>query len=301
MSVNNGTKHVYVGQQYISDFTGCTFYYPSNDFENDLRGLYNNKEFVLFNVVEDHDEIDVVISFPNEYDCIHYWKGKETVVTKSKNAHLTYHGHGKRKKATGEIHIISEGSNPLKGKSPYTESFVSSSSDITNHPLPICRMELTETPGSVKPNKEIGNYFNTDISTCFFNTIEVHLAKKGYLKSLAAPVPSDDPWRSMFIYNSMHTFYLKKIQRRPGWFPQALALQTKSFELIILATREYKNMSYEKNAIRYFQTRDYFRELSKRMVLDHGVGFFIEQSPSKPSSSKGKLMSDYLKTRSKKN
>jgi len=295
MSVNNGKIHDYAGQQYMSDFTRCTFYFPSNNSENNLRGLFSDKEVLLFNMEEKNHDIDVVISFPDNYDCVHYWKGKETLVNKSQKSHLTYHGSRKRKKATGEIHIVSNGNNPLKGKAPYTESHLASSSNIVDHPLPICRIELSNTPGSVKPQKNIINYFHTDTSKCFFNTIEVSLTKKGYLKSIAAPIPSNDPWRATFIHTSMHSFFLRKTFLRPGWYPQALALQTKTFELIIIATREYRNQSYANNSISYFHTKDYFREMGKRKVIEHRGGFFIDKTPNEPNNPEAKLMSDYLK------
>ena len=125
--------------------------------------------------------------------------------------------------------------------------------------------------------------FRTQSKRCFFNTIEVHLARCGYLNNLASvarKVP--DEYASLFINMSMHTFYLNKMERRPGFFPQALALQTENFELIILATREYKNPSYENNSLRYFYTKDYFGDLSSRNIFHHLGGFFMDQKSNMP-------------------
>ncbi len=293
-TVNNGIQHDYTNQCFVTELTGSSFYFPSTANENSLRGLFIGKDVILFNIKETDNDVDVIVSIPDGFDCVHYWKGKVTSKTESKNAHLTYHGRRKRKKATGEIHVISDGMDPLSGKCPYTESHISSSSNIRDHPLPICRIELSKNPGSVVPKKAIINYFHTDIPHCFFNTLEIHLAKKGYLRTVADPTPRNDPWRSLFIYNSMHTFFLKKIERRPGFYPQVLALQTRTFELIIMATREYKNLTYKRNSVKYFHTRDYFRELGKRKVIECQGGYFIDRSPNEPTNPEAKLMLDYL-------
>lgn len=92
----------------------------------------------------------------------------------------------------------------------------------------------------------------------------------------------------------MHAYFLGKIERRPGLYPQVICLQTDSFELIILATHEYKNASYDSNKLKYFHTKDYFRDLCGRRVMEQKDGFFIDQLANGKRAVGGKHMSDFL-------
>jgi len=278
--MNNGTPHDCSLQEYACDFTGCTVYFDNHTSNtNRIRASFNGKNVLLFSIEERTDSVEIYITIPDKFHCIHYKNGTSTKICLSKNAHITYHGKPKGKKITGEIHIINDGLNTFKGEADKTEAPVASSSNIEIHPLPICRIELSENIGSVTPKNKIINYFEVQSSTCFFNTIEVHLARRGYMNNLASVARNiPDIFASLFIHMSMHAFYLNKLERRPGLFPQAIALQTKKFELIILATHEYKNPSYDNNSVHYFHTKDYFQDLESRNIIQHMDGYFIDQS-----------------------
>jgi len=295
MSTNNGTPHNTKEQQFLSDFSHCTFYFFSEANENRLKGIYQEKEFVAFCLAEKEHCVDIYVSIPDKYKCVHYKKGAITSSVISRKAHLTYHGTQKRKKISGEIHIVTDQMNPLKGKSKYTEAPLASSSNIQIHPLPVCRIEISSNPGELEQPSKAVNYFYANTTGCFFNTIEVHLARKGYMRDLAS-VSQNIPaaWASVFMHTSMHTYFLGKLERRPGHFPQALCLQTRRFELIVLATHEYKNTSYTENGVKYFYTKDYFRDLGSRNVIEHADGWFIDQLPDGTKRPDSKRLSDLL-------
>lgn len=260
------------------------------------KALHAGKPILAFCLEESKAGVEVFITIPDGYNCMHFRKGIETSCVESKNAHLTYHGIKKRQKLTGEIHVSSEGCNPLKGKAPYTEApNSSSSSSIELHPLPVCRIELSGSPGQIDAHEHIDNYFETQQAQYFFNTIEVHVAKKGYARKIASASRGISPlWASVFIHTSMHACFLGKIERRPGLYPQVMCLQTGSFELIILATHEYKNAIYHSNKLKYFYTKDYFRDLGRRRVKQQESGFFIDQQANGKQEAGEKYMSDFL-------
>lgn len=296
MIINNGIQHDSKGQRFLSEISRCTYYFDSDSHKSRLKGLFEFREFIAFCLKESGSSVDVYVTIPDGYECIHYKKGTITSTVKSQDAHLTYHGTPKRKKITGEIHVITGKENPLKGKSPYTEAPLAGTSNIQIHPLPICRIELSENPGELKQSSKTSNFFHTKTQGCFFNTIEVHLARKGYLYDVASvsrTIPA--AWASVFIHTSLHAYFLGRLERRPGNFPQALCLQTERFELIVLATREYKNPNYTQNTVKYFHTKDYFRELGGRNIIEHANGWFIDQVPGGRQKPGSKLLSDLLK------
>lgn len=296
MNINNGTLHDTTGQQFLSEVSRCTYYFPSDLCENRLKGVYEQSDFVAFCLAEKKHSVDIYTTIPDEYECIHYKKGIITSSVKSRNSHLTYHGTPKRKKISGEIHIVTDKMNPLKGNSPYTEAPLACSSNIQIHPLPICRIELSSNPGNLKQDSKASNYFHVNTPRCFFNTIEVHLARKGYMYDIAS-VSNGIPtaWASVFLHTSLHAYFLGRLERRPGFCPQALCLQTQSFELIVLATQEYKNPKYTHNSLKYFYTKDYFRDLGSRNVIDHVDGWFIDQVADGIKKVGSKQLSDLLK------
>lgn len=293
--MNNGIKHDIRGQKYRSDFSLCTYYFDSHESVAKIKALRDGKPILAFCLKELDGGVDVFITIPDGYECMHFRKGKLTSNIESKNAHLTYHGIAKRKKMTGEIHISSDGYNPLKGKAPYTEAPNASSSNIELHPLPVCRIELSESTGQIAEHRHIENYFETQLPKCFFNTIEVHVAKKGYAKKIASASTFISPiWASVFIHMSMHAYFLGRIERRAGHYPQVICLQTHNFELIILATHEYKNATYDSNKLKYFHTKDYFNDLCRRRVIEDENGFFIDQLTNNKQTTNPKYMSDFL-------
>lgn len=294
--MNNGTPHDYSQQEYACDLTGCTFYFDNHrSNKNMIRATLDGTNVLLFSIEELTNSVDVYITIPDNFHCIHYKNAATTKECLSKNAHLSYHGKTKRKKITGEIHINNDAINAFRGEANKVEAPIASSSNIEIHPMPICRIELSKSVARVTPQNDIFNYFELNTKTCFFNTIEVHLARCGYLNNLASVARKiPDEYSSLFIYMSMHTFYLNRLERRPGFFPQALAVQTDNYELIILATCEYKNPSYESNSLRYFYTRDYFKGLSSRNIIHHEDGFFIDQRSNMPQKDRGNRLLSIL-------
>jgi hypothetical protein len=282
---NNGTPHDYSRQELVCDLTGCTFFFDNHvSNTNKIRAIRAGLTTLLFAIREKTDFVDAYITIPDKFDCIHYKGASQVTTFQSRNAHLTYHGRPKRKKITGEIHVKNDGVDPFRGRADKTEAPVVSSRNIEVHPLPICRIELSEDVGSLTSSDEIANYFQIQTEKCHFNTIEVHLARRGYMQNLASVariIP--DEYSSLFIHTNMHAFYLGRVDRRPGRFPQALVLQTERFELIILATHEYKNARYETNSLRYFRTKDYFADLSSRNIIHHAGGFFVDQQSHMPA------------------
>lgn len=293
--MNNGSKHNISGQEFLSDLSRCTYYFAGSGLENRIKALQNGTPILAFCLKELDSGVNAYITIPDGYQCIHYKNGSITSTVFSNNAHLTYHGCPKRKKMTGEIHVSSSGNNPLRGRSSHTAAPTASSSNIELHPLPICRIELSPNPGRIQPHSEVENYFETQMPNASFNTIEVHLAMKGYASKVASASTCISPhWASIFIHTSMHAFFLQRIERRPGLYPMVLCLQTARFELIVMATHEYKNPAYESNAIKYFYTKDYFYELGSRRVIEQNGGFFVDQSLGSDNPTKGKRLAEYL-------
>ncbi len=282
--MNNGIPHNYSLQEYICELSGCTYYFDNHSSNtNMIRASHKGENILLFSIEERHDSVEIYITIPDNFHCNHYKNGTLTRKSLSEKAHLTYHGKPKRKKISGEIHIKNNGLNIFNGEADKTEAPIASSSNIYIHPLPICRIELSNIISSVTPKKSIFNYFELQSENCFFNTIEVHLARRGYVNNIASVTRNIlDIFSSLFIHTSMHAFCLDKLERRPGHFPQVLALQTEKFELIILATREYKNLSYDCSTLQYFYTKDYFKDLCSRNIIQQNNGWFVDQSSKEP-------------------
>ena len=280
--INNATRHDFSKQEYGCDLTGCSFYFCGRGkASNSARATVLGSNALLFRLTEIDGAIDAIITIPDGFSPAHYYRGRETPDQLSKAAHLTYHGRKKRKKMSGEIHLVNNGLNRFSGASNRVAAPLSFSDDIGKYPLPICRIELCHQMNYVQPKIDIQNFFELHPGNVFFNTVEVHLARSGFLHSIASCSPSifkvaDGLLGSIFIHSSLQLFYLDRLDRRPGLFPQALALQTQNYELVILATHEYKNSEYQVNALRYFHTENYFRKLVSRNCLPHGGGWFVD-------------------------
>ncbi|MBU4301123.1 MAG: hypothetical protein KKB09_07965, partial [Nanoarchaeota archaeon] len=281
--------------------TGCTFYFKNNGLEeNKVRATYKQKNILLFSIKEIKNIVDIYIKFPKKFNCIHYKNSKDTKkFPSSDEAHLTYHGKPKKNKITGEIHIKDKGINPFKGKSDKVEAPLASSSNIKIYPLPICRIELSNTINKIEKLENVTNYFEVKTPKCYFNTIEVHLARHGFMMDLASVKHKQNIptiLNSLFINTSMHTFFLNKIERRPGNFPQVLVAQTNNYELIIIAGHEYKNKSYKIDSICYFYTKDYFKDLINRNIISTENGFFIDQRSNQKLKEDAIKLSTILKS-----
>ena len=276
--VNNAIKHNFSRQEYIGELTGCSAYFPSSGKSNSARAMLNGCNVLLFKLSEAEGAVDAIITIPDDFSSIHYFRNQATTDGITKDAHLTYHGRPKRKKMTGEIHVVSDGQNRFSGQSNRVAAPLSISSDIKTYPLPICRIELNLQAGKVQPRNSIANFFELHPGNVFFNTIEVYLARSGFLHAIASCAPAvRNVLGSIFVLTDMQSHYAGILSSRPGLYPQALALQTKNYELVILATHEYKNTSYEKNALRYFHTEDYFKNLVSRSCSETEQGWFVDQ------------------------
>ena len=276
--INNAIKHNFSRQEYIGELTGCSAYFPSSGKTNSARAMIHGCDVLLFKLSEAAGTVDAIISIPDDFSSIHYFRNQATTDGITKDAHLTYHGRPKRKKMTGEIHLVNDGQNRFFGQSNRVAAPLSVSSDIKTHPLPICRIELNLQAGKVQPRNSIPNVFELHAGNSFFNTIEVYLAQTGFLYSIASCAPSvRNVLGSIFVFTDMQSFYADTLRRRAGIYPQALALQTKNYELVILATHEYKNPSYEENTLRYFHTEDYFKNLVSRSCAVTEQGWFVDQ------------------------
>lgn len=281
---NNATAHDYTKQQYACDLTRCSFYFDGRSkLNNSARATLSGSDVLLFKLEELNGAVDIFVSIPDDFLPTHYFQGNATTDQRTKAAHLTYHGRSKKKKMSGEIHLVNNGQNKFSGASNFVSAPLAISNDIAKYPLPICRLELNLSAGSVHPKKNIANFFELHPGDVFFNTVEVHLARTGFLHSVASCSPKVSPLLgSIFINSSMHLFYLNRMERRPGLFPQVLALQTKNYELVIFAAHEYKNLQYQENTVRYFHTEDYFQNLVSRNVQAHEGGWFVDQQSNLP-------------------
>lgn len=277
--INSATAHDYTKQQYACDLTGCTFYFGGQTkTHNSARATLSGSDVLLFKLEEKNGAVDVFISIPDKFLPIHYFQGNATSDHLTRDAHLTYHGQSKKKKMSGEIHLVNNCQNKFSGASNLVSAPLAFSSDIAKYPLPICRLELNLSAGCVQPKRDIPNFFELHPDNVFFNTVEVHLARAGFLRSIASCSRKVSPLLgSIFINTSMHLFYLNRMERRPGLFPQVLALQTQNYELVIFAAHEYKNSEYQENAVRYFHTEDYFQNLVSRNVQAYEGGWFVDQ------------------------
>jgi len=264
MMINNATRHDFSGQEYACDLTGCSFYFGGRGkADNSARATLSGSNVLLFKLTERSGAIDVIITIPDGFSPTHYYRGRGTSDQLSKAAHLTYHGRPKRKKMSGEIHLVNNGLNRFSGAPNKVAAPLSFCNDIGKYPLPICRIELCHLPicrielchhtGHVQPQSDIPNFFELHPGDVFFNTVEVYLARSGFLHSIASCAPSilkveDGLLGSIFIHSSMQIFYLDRLDRRPGLFPQALALQTQKYELV--SCQRYSVISKEPSQLR---------------------------------------------------
>lgn len=290
--MNNAIPHNYSRQSYISPITRCSFYFPDPGVDSNLaRAEINGKTTFIAAIKKTSTGVDAYITVPDGMTPTHYFNEEESVDPPTVNAHLTYHGSSKKSKITGEIHLVNQGNNSLSSMRNRLEAPVSKSSNLELYPLPICRLELNKNAGLVTPKKRVHNFFSLTTPNAFFNTIEIYLAKNGFLNSIAgANMRVPELLASIFVHTNMLTFTRDRLQRRPGLFPQCIALQIKNFELLILATHEYANSEYVTNRLHYFHTSNYFSKLMNRKYSTYEGGWFVDQK----SQTSFKSDEDYL-------
>lgn len=278
MKLSNGEIFNYSKCELMTEFSKCTFLFRNNEPVNYLRCSLKDENILGFVMTELNDKTDLIIKIPDQFNCYHYYKGRVTnQIVSSPDSHLTYHGTTKGKKETGEIHLDVDGSNPLKGRSNVLAAPLASSDNLSKFPLPICRFELTECINAISLNRNIDNYFETFEERCFFNTLDVYLAKKGFTENfLRGTLRIPEIVLSLFAYTNLEGFKTGKLIRRTGHYPQVIVLQSKEHEVIIINIHEYRNTTYLKNSLYYFHSVNYIEKLFNRYAKEAGPGYFVD-------------------------
>lgn len=294
--LNNATKYKIKPIDYISILSNCSFYFPYLSNTNRVRATLFGIDVLLFNLSEQDEGVDVFIAIPDDFNAIHYHQFKESDDGLTKNAHLTYHGCHKKRKMSGEIHLKNNGKNRFSGEPGKVEAPISKSDNLIKYPLPICRIELNHQAKSVKTRHKVENYFElSSPNDVFFNTIEVYLARKDFLRSLVACDKSvRNVLGSLFVFSTMEMFYKDTLVRGTGIYPQALALQTKSYELLVFARHEYVNPVYTQNTIRYFHTNNYFKNLISRKCIEANDSWFVAKNSISTNKNSMKTIKDFI-------
>lgn len=281
MRLNNGEIFNYNKWGVLTELSKCTYFFRSEAHENTLLCKVGNRNVLSYFLNEKNDKHDLIIKFPDNFECCHHYKGNITDKTFSNsNSHLTYHGTRKGKKETGEIHILVSEGNPLKGRSNVLEAPLAKSDNLSKFPLPICRWEFSDCINPIDITRKIYPHFETIGKTCFFNTQDVYLAKKGFIEdSLRGKSSVPEIVLSIFSYFNLQVFQRGELTRRRGNYPQVIVLQTKSYELIIININESQNQHYKKNTLHYFHSVNYMEQLFNRMAMSTGKGYFVSKSP----------------------
>ena len=257
------------------DFTTegiCNFSYFFSSIENSnsLRVNYQEKSVIAFKIIEDQNKTDVYMRFPKNFLCYHYFKGKiSDEFTSTENCHLTYHGIQKKQKQSGEIHIVENGKTLLKDQNNKLEAPLAISRILTKFPLPLCRFELITKMEPINIDNNIINVIDLNENGLFKNTIDVYFAKRGFLQqSMNSQSIAPEIFLSIFNYVSLDGLIINELIRRVSSFkPKIAVLQTRNFELILYNIQESRNMVYSVNKLKYFHTRDYFRNICNRKVI----------------------------------
>ncbi|MHB0962392.1 MAG: hypothetical protein ACYC5V_04175 [Gemmatimonadaceae bacterium] len=287
LTLNNG--HLHEAQGALSELSHCSYLFHDDGEESCIRGCYGGSTVVACKLKELDGGVDVYIGIPAAVRCDHLFRAGVTHSIRSTvDSHLTYHGRTAGKKESGEVHLVVDGRNVLKGRANVLEAPLAHSDDLTIFPLPICRLELAESVGTVSTRAEIRNYFELLGPACFFNTLDVYLARRGFMTSLlngSARIPN--VVASVFASTTLEVFKTGRLTRRRGRFPQVLVLQSKRHELIIFAMQEAQHVRYSASALIYFHSRDYLRRLFNRLTLQHEGGYFIDLFESEAGNKPG--------------
>lgn len=276
-SMNNAKT---IKSDFETTFTNCVFFFESSAEENKAKALKDGETILAFSLSETKKKIDFYLSLPEGIICEHYKEGvKTSEIVSLKNDHLTYHGNSinkKHKQQKGEIHIKKGKDRVLKDKANLLEAPTATSSDISFYPLPLCRVELSDSLITLD-DKNITNYFLLDLKDGFFNTLDIFLSQKGFMKNiLTKPYIFPEALLSYFSFVSLEGFFDNNtVIRRRGTYPQILVLQSKNFEVIVFCMRECNNQNYEKNKLKYAYSYDYIKEHFQRDVIEAEYSFFF--------------------------
>lgn len=270
----------------MTDLTNCTYFFPYEGEKSLLKATKNAKPVLAFSLDETAKKMDLYLSIPQNITCEHYEEGMMTCSIKSDaNTHLTYHGtplNKKNSKQKGEIHIKYNSQRVHKDKANLLEAPLCISRDISRYPLPICRIELGENVCDLD-KQEIENFVELNVNGVFFNTIELYLAQRGFMKRLLS-----EPWQfppnfpAYFAYTSLDGIYKNNtVIRRRGRYPQILVIESKNFEMIVISIQEAQNQQYSESKLKYAKSINYLEEHFQREILNTNAGFFISKERCK--------------------
>lgn len=287
MSLNNGVPHNPKGVW--SELSKCSYFFCGEHLVNYLRGCYKGATVVVCKLAEKDGNADLYINIPPNLSCNHFFKTQQTSsIMSTSDSHLTYHGRKKGKKETGEVHVVVDRSNILKGRSNILEAPLAYSTDLTIFPIPICRFEFSESVHSITPRLATSNYFELSGPLCFFNTLDIYLARKDFMAGLLnsrARIPNIVA--SIFAHTTLETIKTGRLVRRRGRFPQVLILQTQHYEVIVFAVQEAQHLAYKESSLSYFHCRNYIKVLFNRLAQEYGNGYFIDLLESELSKKPG--------------
>jgi len=300
---NNAIKFDFQRYEYQMVFSPYTYFYRSVGNENAVRATFDNVDVLALKIIEKKSNIDLFISFPEDFVCTHFFKNHPSLsVTSSSGTHLTYHGSNKNKKHSGEIHLKQNGQRLLGGRQNLLEAPLASSSDLREFPLPICRFELTDLINEIKTKSKIHNYFELNNNNNFFlNTVDIYLAKMGFIKKcLVNNKTQNEVLLSIFVNSSLRTFSVGElgwegeIMSRAAHFGQLLVLPCINNEIIIFNVLEQQNRRYMTNSLHYFHTKNYFESLTNRNIVVNKEGkIFIDLKIGNPQ--KWQMLKDQIK------
>jgi hypothetical protein len=256
LNLNNGKLFDYKKAKILTTLSRCTYFFRSSTNTNCIRAMYKESNILAFKLKETDNKLDLIIQLPSGFNCIHYYKGKITSQIKSTtNSHLTYHGASKKKKLSGEIHLIIDDNQIMKDRANALEAPLAYSDDLFAFPLPICRFELSTIIESILVKENIHNFFKISGDNCFFNTMDIYIARAGFMELLLnASSKAPEIAVSIFVYTNLEGFRTGKIIRRRGNYPQTIVLQIRNFELIIFNITESQNPFYLYNSLFYFHS-----------------------------------------------
>lgn len=299
--MNNGIKFKRINKSLVTPFDEMIYFFPSYSNKNLLKGVYNNETKLAMSLEETSNKQDLYVKFGELFEVMHFINNKPTpfyinkkpiyTLTCLKQTHLTYHGKGKNEKQSGEIHIKYEDYTPDLGKKPeiefgtkdLLEAPLSSSSDISKFPIPICRIQLSENIESISTKNEILNSFQIKEENKFLNSIDISIAKKGFIKKcLNGKTDIPEVLISLFFYSNHLTFARGELGFDTELMPRVpgegriFVLEGKNLEVIIFHFMEYSNPTYSKNEIYYFHTNDYFNRIVMRNYIEEDDKFLVD-------------------------
>lgn len=279
MMSNNFNNGKLLATHVMSDFNNLTYFFYSIEENSKLKATKNGNTVLAFSLSEIKGKMNLYISLPKNIMCEHYKDGIKTCeILSSDGTHLSYHGNSNKRKQKGEIHINHHEQRVHKERENLLEAPLCTSNDISFYPLPICRIELNNTINALK-DKNITNFFELELNGIFLNTIDVFLAKKGFMKNiLSEPDYFPENLPSYFAYTSLEGIYKGNIiTGRRGRYPQILVLQSKNFEVILICMQEAQNQLYATSTLKYAQSINYLEELFQRNIVELKEGFLISE------------------------